>query len=197
MKHFKHSTRHDLLTSLLAIGVMNAMAGPETGGGAAQLLSFEDLKDLSLDDIMDMPLSEIAESAGFVVPPLGHYHLELAIDFGEQGQGDKAIKVIVAKWTVLETVELVNDEDVPVPVGTVFTQNFSGGGMTNFRTNLGPLVMERGGNDKTTVSESLPMLDGIKVTADIMHRLDKEKVDAKGKKVRYPNVVNIKLLSAG
>jgi hypothetical protein len=189
----KYNTRNSLLNKL-NLGILVAMAN-EGGGSAGTLLTFEDLKDLDIDDISGLSLGEIADAAGFPVPPLGHYQLRLEIDFGEQGQGDKAVKCIAATWEIVETVELVNPEnDVPLPPGTKFTQNWAGGGVQFFKTNFGKVAVERGATNETTIAQLLPLLNGILVTADVTHRKDKEKTDDKGKPRVYPGVTNITLI---
>jgi hypothetical protein len=189
----KYATRHNF-QSRLTLGVLVAMAAAGSGGGSgADLLGFEELRDLGIDDIMDLPLSQIADAQGFVLPPRGMYHLKLNIDFGEQGTGDKAVKCIAATWTILATIELANDQDIPLPEGTEFNQNWAGGGVQFFKTNFGPALGTLGANDQTTLSQALKLLDGKEFKGTVTHREDKEKTDDKGNKRKYAGVVDIAL----
>jgi hypothetical protein len=189
----KYATRHNFMNKL-SLGMLVAMAAAGSAGSSGgDLLGFEELKDLGIDDIMDLPLSQIADAQGFVLPPRGMYHFKLNIDFGEQGQGEKAVKCIAATWTILHTIELANDQDVPLPEGTEFNQNWAGGGVQFFKTNFGPVLQTLGANDQTTLSQALKLLDGKEFKGTVTHREDKEKLDDKGNKRKYAGVVDIAL----
>jgi hypothetical protein len=118
----KYATRHGLANKL-ALGMLVAMAGEGAGGGA-ELLDFEQLNELDLDDIADLQINQIADAKGFVLPPIGMYRLALAVDFGEVGKEGQKKKAIVAEWTVREVIELQDAEATPPAVDTTFTTSW-------------------------------------------------------------------------
>jgi hypothetical protein len=160
-----------------------------------ELFDFDDLKDLDLDDIMQLTIGQIADAQKFVLPPRGIYKLKLDIEMGTMGSGDKETKCISATWTILQTIELLDAEvDVPIPEGTEFSQNWGGGGVTFFKTNLAPLGLQLGATETTTLAQLLEILSGKEYVGTVTHRDDKNKVDEKGKKITYPGVVDLSVV---
>lgn len=137
----------------------------------------DELVDLSLEQLLDMPFEEIAEMI-FKVPPKGAYIFLCTIcKLGTVGTDENQKPAVVMEFEVQQTVELVPVEPpaVPVPDGTKVNIAFIGGGSIPFlRTTFGPLSASLGLNTLRGLCEKLP---GISFSCVLAHRVDANNSD--------------------
>lgn len=131
------------------------------GSGAVPV---EELFDTVLDDIKDLP--------GFEVPPQGHYKLSVSLE--KKNVNDKPC--IEAGCTVVETLELSNQNDAKVENGTKFSQLFmmdNEWGQGGFKGFAIPIVTGLG-HAGVTVSKAVEVVQNVTIAATIKHRYHKE-----------------------
>lgn len=144
-----------------------------------EMKSIEDLMDLSLDDLKDLP--------PFEVPPVGHYKLRLSLAWKEVN--DK--QCIEAQFEVVETLELTDTSAQPCAAGTKFSTLFQLAnefGQGAFKELVKPL-MEGLGLGGKKVSEIVKEVQNVEIAATVKHRKDKN-----DKEKVYANVVNVTLV---
>jgi hypothetical protein len=106
---------------------------------------------LDLDDLEAMNLDGVDEAPEFMVPPSGKYRLGIGtadIQTREkEGETKQAMRII---YFVRETIEVANQEEDEVPVGTLFSENFqaTSQGLEFFKARMKKLL----GDDLTGVS---------------------------------------------
>jgi hypothetical protein len=133
------------------------------------LLDIADLDALTLDDVDEAP--------EFMVPPSGKYKLGIsAADIQtreKDGETKQAMRLI---YFTRETLELNNQEEDEVPVGTLFSENFQATkqGLEFFKTRMKKLL----GDDLSGVSikdmlEFLPKQFGKEGDKDILTTMRK------------------------
>lgn len=144
-----------------------------------EMKSIEDMMDMSLDDLKDLP--------PFEVPPVGHYKLGLSLAWKEVN--DK--QCIEASFEVKETLELTNATDAPCAAGTKFSTLFQLAnefGQGAFKELVKPLIDGLGLAGKK-VSEVVKEVQNVEIHATVKHRKDKN-----DKEKVYANVVNVELV---
>ncbi len=153
----------------------------ETADIIGETISREVLKELSVDDMLDLELDMVEDIVGFLLPPKGYYRLsidECKVDIAGEKQ------VIKTSLRIMETIELVDTDDKPAPDEGTFDQTyFPGYGIGQFKTEYGPIARESG---FTTFRDLIDGLGGMEINAYIGHRKDKNDKD----KV-YPTVSKI------
>ncbi len=77
--------------------------------------NLETLLDIELDDLADLP--------EFVTPPAGAYSY-LGEEFSAETDDKSGTVYVHVKFKLMQTLELVNPDDTPVPDGTVIDQRF-------------------------------------------------------------------------
>jgi hypothetical protein len=146
---------------------------------AKNIVPIEDLMDASIDDLKDLP--------PFIVPPVGHYKLQVSLE-------RKVVNThpcVEAQFVVQETLELKNLAEAPVENGTKFSTLYTMDnefGQGNFKLFLAPLLEGLGLQGKK-VSEVVASVKNVVIAATVKQRPDKEDKD----KI-YANVVNAELL---
>jgi len=146
---------------------------------AKNIVPIEDLMDASIDDLKDLP--------PFIVPPVGHYKLQVSLE-------RKVVNThpcVEAQFVVQETLELKNPAETPVENGTKFSTLYTMDnefGQGNFKLFLAPLLEGLGLQGKK-VSEVIASVKNVVIAATVKQRPDKEDKD----KI-YANVVNAELL---
>lgn len=116
-------TKHMLLA---LFGVSAAYAAPAeaavASGGSDTLLDLDDILGKSVDEVEDAP--------EFVTPPDGRYMLECKEakleDYkvtAEDGTEEKRLRIKIIH-SVVQTHELANAEEEPVPAGSMFSEQF-------------------------------------------------------------------------
>lgn len=149
-------------------------------------LKAEDLKEISIDDLLEVGIDEIEDAAGFVLPPMGAYTLNIVscakVLIGAEGEEKAAIQV---ELSVAETVELSDPTQDPVAEGAEFSIAYFGGqGAQYFKTEFGQAAKDAGAVTLGDMFEKLPTCN---VFAQIGHR------KAKNTDRVYPTLSDIKL----
>lgn len=138
----------------------------------SELLGKEELKELSIDELLDIDLEAVEDMQGFLLPPKGFYRLVIN-ESGLSEAGDT--QVIKIGLAIGETLELVNSSDEPAPEGGQFDQTyFPGFGVQQFKTEFAEVAKSQG---FTTFGELINGLAGMEITAHIGHRKDKNDKD--------------------
>ena len=131
-------------------------------------LTKEVLKELSIEDMLDIELDMVEDIQGFLLPPKGFYRFnidECKLDLAGEKQ------VIKVTLRIFETLELVNSEDTPAPDGGIFDQTyFPGFGISQFKTEYGEIARDAG---FTTFRELVDGLGGMEISGFVGHRKDK------------------------
>lgn len=90
---------------------------------------------LDLNEMLDMDesLDDFAEAPDYLNPPAGDYRLKVTgasiKDFSYEAKGDMEAQKgqnIVLTIAVVETKELVKDDEPPAPEGSLFTKKYKG-----------------------------------------------------------------------
>ncbi len=141
---------------------------------------------VNIDDLMDMSLDDLKDLPAFEVPPVGHYKLNLSLAFKEVN--DK--QCIEASFEVQETMELGDPAAAPCAPGTKFSTLFQLAnefGQGAFKELMKPLVegLSLAGLKVPAVVEKV---QNVTIFATIKHRKDKN-----DKEKFYANVVNVEL----
>lgn len=106
---------------------------------------------LDLDDLDSLTLDDVDEAPEFMVPPSGKYKLGISqadIQSREKdGETKQSFRLI---YFVQETIELANQDEDLVPVGTLFSENFQATkqGLEFFKSRMKKLL----GDDLTGIS---------------------------------------------
>lgn len=149
------------LLSLLVCLAFPRFSVVEGGGGVVPI---EDLMDVSIDDLKDLP--------GFEVPPKGHYKLQVSLEQKVVNDHNS----VEAKLTVLETLELGNTNETPVENGTKFGQLFmmdNEWGQGGFKGFALPIAAGLG-MVKPTIRQVIEKIQNVTIHATIQHRYHKE-----------------------
>lgn len=158
----------------------------------ASFIMSDNNTQISLDDldILDQDISEIADLAGFEVPPNGEYILGLGVEL--KSINNKAS--VVLNYRLISCVKQDDESEKPSPVDTKFGQMFQleGDNADKALSALKPLVApicEHIGNGKVSaairwVQEQQEVIVGATVKRRY-DREDKEKI--------YANVKNLRL----
>lgn len=144
-----------------------------------KVVPIEDLMDASIDDLADMP--------AFVVPPIGHYKLQVSLE--RKVVNDKPC--IEGKFVVQETLELRNTAEAPCEVGTKFStlyQMDNEFGQGNFKGFISPIVAGLGLQGQK-LAEVIGKVQNITIAATLKHRKDKNDPDRVYANVLNPEVV--------
>ena len=151
------------------------------------IINREALSDLSIQDLLEVPVDQIEDAAGFALPPKGAYVLNVACELSTVGGDDNKREAIVMEYEIVETVELQQDSDTPLEAGTKFGSAFMGGqGVQYFKTDYKDVGIAL---EASTVGELIAAVNGTKVAAVIGHRKDKNDPEKK-----YPQISNIALV---
>lgn len=144
----------------------------------SEMKSIEDMMDMSLDDLKDLP--------AFEIPPKGHYKLAVSLQWKEVNEK----RCIEAGFVVLETLELANANDAPCATGTKFSTLFQLSnefGEGAFKELMKPMKDSLGLAGKK-LSAIVETVQDITIHATVKHRQDKN-----DKERFYANVVNVEL----
>lgn len=135
-----------------------------TPAAKVDMVPIEDLMDASIDDLKDLP--------GFEVPPKGHYKLKVSLEKKEVN-GHPSIE---ARLTVLETLELAQQNDTRVEDGTKFSQLFmmdNEWGQGGFKGFAMPIAAGLGLHG-ATIGNVIKAVQDVTIAATIKHRYHKE-----------------------
>lgn len=138
---------------------------------------------MTLDTLLDTPLSEVADLAEYVTPPKGTYLAtieEITVETKEV-KGQTALEAKV-KWKLEATLELADPNSVPVKDGTVATENFlisnAEFGMPSFKRSLHGVAQAVAAANGTAPEQVTPrqLLEsgkGMTVMVTVKNRADK------------------------
>lgn len=159
----------------------------------------EQLEEQSIANLLALPLNEIEDAVGYVLPPKGLYVLDLiGCKLDAVGSEANAKEAIVIDFEVDTTVELENpyseatkSGDHPVPAKSKFGTAFVGGGSVQyFKTQFKEVAMALQCN---TVGDLINRLNqGVKINALIGHRAHTN--SDTGEVRYYPTFSNITLV---
>lgn len=81
---------------------------------------------LDLDSILDSTLDTVPDVPDYVLPPEGAYRLGITdakLDKYKTKEGSQGLRIKITH-TVVATVKLSNEKDIPVADGSLFTETF-------------------------------------------------------------------------
>ncbi len=146
---------------------------------------------IPIEDLMDADLDNIADLAGFEIPPKGHYKLSISLE--QKTVNDKP--AISANATVLETLELADANETKCKEGTKFNVLFmmdNQWGQGAFKKFVMPIAKHLG---VSKVSETIKACQNITVAATLKHRGNKEDKDKPAEEKRwYADLQNVEVL---
>lgn len=156
-----------------------------TPAAKTDMVPIEDLMDASIDDLKDLP--------GFEVPPKGHYKLKIKLE-KKDVNGHPSIE---AGCTVLETLELANQNDTKVEDGTKFSQLFmmdNEWGQGGFKGFAMPIAAGLG-LQGATIGSVIKAVQDVTIAATIKHRYNKEdKEKPVADRRTYADLTNVTVL---
>lgn len=127
------------------------------------------------ESLLNANIEDLADLAGFEVPPPGAYVLSVSAELKKVNSKD----VVEAAYEVVETSELESMDSVAVPNGTKFSTIFmldNEFGVGNLKKFLKPFAAHFGtGNMGQLISE----IKGIKIAANVKNRKDKNDPERK------------------
>lgn len=156
-----------------------------------ETLNREVLKEMSVSDLLDIPLDAIDDAAGFAVPPKGGYHFTIVKCAIEQvGKEGNQVEGIVVEYEVKETLELADPSEAAVSAGTKFSTSYRAGqGVQFFKTDFKEVGAKLGAG---TIADLVEKLNGCEVSAVLGHR-KVPKQDNPEEFSIFPQVKNIQL----
>lgn len=147
-------------------------------------MSENTLNENTLDDLLDMSLDDLADLPEFKLLPVGAH--VCTMELASKVVNDKPS--IELKLKLIETKELANPAEEPCEVGTESSQLFD---MTNefgqgkFKNLAKPLAIHFG---VTKTSELIEQSKGAEVLVVVKHRQNKEKT------ATYMDVINLQVI---
>lgn len=153
------------------------------------LLTMEDLKGLSAEDLLNVDFSSMEEVAGFLQPPKGLYVFDVpTIGFVNVAkEGAPANMAVQVEFVIRETVQLANETDTPCKAGDKFTMTWRGGqGVAYLRSDFQEVITTLGTKDLAGFMAALP---GATITGEVSYRLDKDDKDKKYIQLRHLRMV--------
>lgn len=162
------------------------------------MYSREQLEEQSIANLLALPLTEIEDAVGFVLPPKGAYVINIAgCELGQVGKDDNAKEAITLDFEVATTVELENpyneatkSGDQPVADGSKFGTAYVGGGSVQyFKTHYKDVAIALQAASVGALIEKLNQ--GVKVNVLIGHR---SHTNDAGETNYYPTFSNITLV---
>jgi len=144
-----------------------------------QPVSIDDLMDSSIDDLKDLP--------PFIVPPVGHYKLQVSL--AKKVVNDNPC--IEASFVLLETLELKNPAETPAEIGTKFSSLFQLNnefGQGAFKALVTPIAAGLG-LQGSKVSVLVEKIQNITIGASLKQRKDKNDADKVYAQVLNPEVL--------
>jgi len=154
----------------------------------SNVISRDILKNMSISELLNTPLSQIEEAASFVLPPEGAYiFLVNSAGLVTIGNGDKAREAFGFALSVDSTLALVDDTAKPVDAGAEFDINYIGGqGVAYMKRDFLEVSKTFG---EMLLSEFGPKITGCKIQAVLTHR-----PDATDPNKKYPQLQEITLV---
>lgn len=174
-----------MITSMSLMGMMSAAAGK---------LGTEEIKQLDINDLLDVSMDDVEELPDYITPPKGYYALTIPkIEQKTVETKDGDVETFVFTWAVSRTIELSDAKDakgndiLPVEDGTLFTSSYmQGQGIQRLIKLFQPVAKEQ--NCKS-LRELINVLPTIELNAVIEHRFAKE--DRKAKTSPFPDISSV------
>lgn len=150
-------------------------------------LSVEELKNMSISDVLDLPVSAIEEAAGYVLPPIGAYVLGIKkAGLGSIGAEGAKKETVGLDFTVVATTELADTTETPLPEGSEFSINYIGGGsLPYFVRDFGEISATIGA---TSLKDLFAKLAGVQITCLVTHNINPTTKKA------YPQISDVKMV---
>jgi hypothetical protein len=127
----------------------------------------------TIDDLFSKSIDDLADLPGFETPPPGSYILNVTCEVKKVNEKD----AVEASFTVVETSELANDSDTPVPAGTKFSTLFmldNEFGVGNLKKFLKPFADHY---DEKGIGALIEQLKDVTIACLVKNRKDKNDPD--------------------
>lgn len=146
------------------------------------------LKNMSVSDLLNTPISQIEAAASFVLPPEGAYIFRVvSAGLTTIGTGDKAREAFGFTLAVDSILAQVNDTDKPVDIGAEFDINYIGGQGVSY-------MMRDFIEVSTTFGDTILADFGAKVTGCKIQAVLTHRPDATDPTKKYPQLQEITLV---
>lgn len=127
----------------------------------------------AIDDLFSKSIDDLADLAGFETPPPGSYILEVSCEVKKVNDKD----AVEASFTVVETTELKEAGDTPVPNGTKFSTLFmldNEFGVGNLKKFLKPFSEHY---DEKGIGALIEQIKSVTIACLVKNRKDKNDPD--------------------